>query len=173
MATGAGTNGRTGQVSTATQEQPATTETRGRKKLCGFDMGNGASCELTQGHEGKHLTIDISDADLEMSFIPADEVPTITRSVQERKPEQIKIDGNVDAVYKEWLKQGAQTDAPLWARVTVAPHKVQKMQRMLRRAADDHKPPVQLRLGTPKNVAGGKVQVPFAAVNRRVYNRKP
>lgn len=173
-------NGRTGTAMTATAEE--TTTTRGRKPLCGHDLGNGAKCELDKGHDPKmqHTTIDITDDDLEAEFIPADEVPTVVKSTAVRPPEQLKVDDAVEKNYQEWRSAGSHADAPIWSRFTVAPHKAKKMRSMLRNAADNRKAgPVQLRLGDNKFVKVGtgkeavmKTQIPFAILDRRKYEKK-
>ena len=172
-------NGRTG-MSVETPEKEKT-ETRGRKAMCKADLGNGAVCELNAGHADKdgkptpHVAIDITDTDLNMEFLPADEVAGITRSVAERSDAQKAIDRNVDQVHKAWLESGAKTDTPVWAAQTVAPHKAAKMRRMLRNAADFHQPPVQLKTGADKFIADGKhkgmVRIPYAVMNRRKYEK--
>ena len=174
-------NGRTGNpVSTETVER--TESTRGRKPLCGHDMGDGVKCELNKGHTGNHLTIDLSDDDLAAEFIPADEVPTVVRSTAVRSPEQLKVDDAVESNYQEWRKAGAKVDEPRWSRFTVAPHKAKKIRSMLRNAADNRKAgAVQLRVGENKFVqvkdkSTGKTvmktQIPFAILDRRKYEKK-
>lgn len=169
-------------MSTATVER--TESTRGRKPLCGEDLGNGAKCELPKGHDPKmpHTAIEITDDDLTAEFVPANEVPTVVRSTAVRSPEQLKVDDAVEQNYQEWRKAGSKPDEPKWSRFTVAPHKAQKMRSMLRNAADNRKAgAVQLKLGDNnfvqvKDKATGKpvmkTQIPFAIMDRRKYQKK-
>jgi hypothetical protein len=156
-------------------ETPEKVETRGRKAMCKADLGNGAVCELNKDHSGDHQAIDLTEKDLALEFMPEDEVNQIVRSVAERSPAQKTIDANIHAVHAEWVKQGSKTDTPVWAAQTVAPHKAQKMRRMLRNAADFHNPPVQLKTGADRFVSEGKnkgmVRIPYAVMDRRKYNK--
>ncbi|MGI0133943.1 MAG: hypothetical protein ACREBW_03175 [Candidatus Micrarchaeaceae archaeon] len=171
-------NGRTG-MSVETPEKEK--ETRGRKVTCKADLGNGATCELYKDHadtNGKptpHQAIDLTEQDLALEFMPADEIQNIVRSVAERSPAQKAVDANIHAVHAEWVKQGSKSDAPVWAALTVAPHKAPKMRRMLRNGADFHAPPVQLKTGGDRFVSEGKhkgmVRIPYAVMDRRKYTK--
>jgi hypothetical protein len=177
-------NGRTGQEVTATvTETPATGNARGRKPQCNHDLGNGKKCELNKGHElldpkdpgyvKDHSSLDITEADLEMEFIPADEVPQVVRTTtQEKDPMRKVVADRVHAVYNEWVKQGSKPDVTIYARFTTTPEKAKKVRNWLRLEADAHTPPLQLKANMANVfVKGGKVQVPFGITQRRAYNR--
>ena len=162
-----------GQEST---ERNAQSTGQGRKKLCGYDLGENAKCELWAGHEGDHMTVDITTDDLEMSFIPEDEIASLVRAPAVRSAEQIAMDKNVSRVYAEWVKRGSDKEKLVWASVHVAPHKVRKIKTYLRNAADQHeldgkRYPVQLRFGDDKFRDGGIV-IPFTVLERRKYEKK-
>jgi hypothetical protein len=169
---GSNVDGRNGVTTSATETAPATNgNKRGRKPACKHDLGNGKVCELNAGHDGKHVSLDIVPADLEMEFIPAGEMTTVTRSTQDKDPMRVLVGQKVHACYNEWVKQGSGPEVTVWARFTTTPEKAQKIRNWLRLEADAHTPPLQVKRAENVFIKGGNVQVPFGITQRRAYNK--
>lgn len=161
----------TKQAERHSTERGADATGQGRKVLCAADLGNGAKCELWKDHAGEHDSLEITGSDLDMEFMADDEVASLVRTVAVRSAEQIAVDKALDRNYQEWLKRGADSDKPVWSKFTVASAKARKMRNFLRNAADQHEPPIQVRISESFQ-PGGVVVIAFAAGKRRAYNRQ-
>jgi hypothetical protein len=149
---------------------------RGRKELCGQALDNGRKCELWKGHgesgsdqPKEHMTVDITEDDVTGEFLSEDEIAEVVKSQAAPDEKQLKVNAQIGRGWAEYVKRGSAD--PVWMSFTTEPHKVQRMERMLRVAADTNEPPVQLKDGG-KKFADGKVRIVVGVAKRRVYAKR-
>lgn len=168
---------------TATDETERTAGStgQGRKSLCKETMTNGKTCQLWKGHadldpsdpnfSADHNALEFTAEELSAEFMSDEEVSATIITTAAPDPMELRVREDLAKNYAEWVRRGSNKDKPVWSRVFVDPPKVHRVKTWLRKAADETEPKaIQVRI-SDTFVAGGKVQVAFAGLPRRQYDR--